>query len=135
MMCTPMFEGSISLPQNPREAALIAENLEALARALREWPADTWQKVGTAAAAEPEGSSAGLFERLVAPSGAGRAGLAPADPGGAVRRSGCWGSARAVAHSLVECRGVGSDVDLLLGGVVMLASAGRRGWLYSRPTS
>ena len=65
MMRIPMFEGSISLPQNPREAALIAENLEALARALREWPADTWQKVGTAAAAEPEGSSAGLFERLL----------------------------------------------------------------------
>jgi len=66
MMRIPMFEGSISLPRNPREAALITENLEALARALREWPEDTWQKVGTAAAAEPEGSSAGLFERLVA---------------------------------------------------------------------
>jgi non-ribosomal peptide synthetase component E (peptide arylation enzyme) len=31
-MRIPMFEGPISLPQNPREAALLAENLEAPGR-------------------------------------------------------------------------------------------------------
>jgi hypothetical protein len=57
-----MFEACLTLPQNPREARLVADVLERVARALREWPRDAWQKL----AAERPASSAGLFERLVA---------------------------------------------------------------------
>lgn len=56
-----MFEACLTLPKDPREASLIADNLEALARALQEWPSEAWHKVGS----EPADSS-GLFERLVA---------------------------------------------------------------------
>ncbi len=55
------FEACLALPHDPREAALIADNLEALARALRVWPAEAWQAVNSSA---PE--SEGLFDRLVA---------------------------------------------------------------------
>jgi hypothetical protein len=56
------FEACLSLPHNPREAALIADNLEALARALRDWPTEAWQQLATKAA---DGSKPnGLFERL-----------------------------------------------------------------------
>jgi hypothetical protein len=57
-----MFEACLTLPKNPREARLLADNLDALARALRDWPEDAWRKV----AARPADSSGGLFERLVA---------------------------------------------------------------------
>lgn len=57
-----MYEACLSLPQNRREAALIAEQLEALARALREWPAEAWRSV-SGRATSPDAS---LFERLVA---------------------------------------------------------------------
>ena|SRR5438270_1604191 len=55
-----MFEACLALPKDPREAQLIAESLEALARALRDWPTEAWHAVDTA----PKGP--GLFERLVA---------------------------------------------------------------------
>ena len=57
-----MFEACLSLPQNPREARLVAHVLERVARALREWPREAWQKL----AAERPAPDAGLFERLVA---------------------------------------------------------------------
>jgi hypothetical protein len=57
-----MFEACLTLPQNPREARLVADVLERLARALNDWPREAWQKL----AAERPSSSAGLFERLVA---------------------------------------------------------------------
>jgi hypothetical protein len=55
-----MYEACLSLPRNPYEAGLIAENLEALARALRDWPAEAWR---TVASSSPD--SPGLFDRLV----------------------------------------------------------------------
>src|SRR5689334_23192110 len=64
------FEACLALPRDPREAALIADNLEALARALRDWPMDAWLKVHAETKAE-----GGLFERLVA-----RAAPAALDP-------------------------------------------------------
>ena len=57
------FEACLSLPRDPREAGLIADQLEALARALRDWPADAWRRVLSDAV---PGESGGLFERLVA---------------------------------------------------------------------
>ena len=57
-----MFEACLTLPHNPREARLIADVLERVARALNEWPHDAWQRL----AAERPASGAGLFERLVA---------------------------------------------------------------------
>ncbi len=57
------FEACLLLPRDPREAELVADNLGALARALREWPDDAWQRLLT----EDKGAEAGgLFERLVA---------------------------------------------------------------------
>ena len=64
-----MFEACLSLPRNPREAQLIAATLEALARALREWPTDAWRAVasqGPGTTSTPPGGDSGLFERLVA---------------------------------------------------------------------
>ena len=55
-----MFEACLTLPRNPGEARLIADSLDALARALRDWPPDAWRKV------DPSPTGAGLFERLVA---------------------------------------------------------------------
>jgi hypothetical protein len=56
------FEACLSLPHDPREAALIADNLEALARALRDWPVEAWQQLAMKAA---DGSKPnGLFDRL-----------------------------------------------------------------------
>ena len=55
-----MFEVCLTLAQNPHEAQLLAESLDGVARALREWPLDTWHKVNLT----PTGP--GLFERLVA---------------------------------------------------------------------
>jgi len=57
------FEACLSLPRDPREAGLIADNLEALAGALRDWPAEAWQRV---LSDETQGDANGLFERLVA---------------------------------------------------------------------
>ena len=56
-----MFEACLTLPQNPREARLIADVLERVARALNEWPREAWQKLAT----ERPAPGAGLFERLV----------------------------------------------------------------------
>ena len=56
------FEACLSLPHDPREAGLIADNLDALARALREWPAEAWERLLTDE--KPQGQ--GLFERLAA---------------------------------------------------------------------
>lgn len=58
-----MYEACLSLPENRREAALIAEQLEALARALRDWPTEAWRQVAVRPTAPTSGS---LFERLVA---------------------------------------------------------------------
>jgi hypothetical protein len=60
-----MFNSCLSLPKTPREARLVAEALESLARALREWPADAWRRPGGAPAAKGSGPDS-LFERLVA---------------------------------------------------------------------
>jgi hypothetical protein len=54
------FEACLALPRDPREAALLADNLEALARALREWPVEAWIEL---ALREPSESD-GLFQRL-----------------------------------------------------------------------
>ena len=56
-----MFEACLTLPQNPREARLVADVLERVARALNEWPREAWQKL----AAERPSDNPGLFERLV----------------------------------------------------------------------
>jgi hypothetical protein len=40
-----MFGAVVSLPRAPSEARLVAEALEALARALRDWPLETWQQI------------------------------------------------------------------------------------------
>jgi hypothetical protein len=56
------FEACLSLPHDPREAAVIADNLEALARALRDWPAEAWRKLDSGATDSAE--STGLFQRL-----------------------------------------------------------------------
>jgi hypothetical protein len=58
-----MFTACLSLPQSPREAELLAENLEALARALREWTDDEWKRA-SAANAEMVGEE-NVFSRLV----------------------------------------------------------------------
>jgi len=57
-----MFEACLQLPRDPREARLLADALDALARALRDWPAEAWRNV----ADQPAPPEAGLFERLVA---------------------------------------------------------------------
>jgi hypothetical protein len=57
-----MFEACLQLPRDPREARLLADALDALARALHDWPADAWRTV----ADQPAPPEAGLFERLVA---------------------------------------------------------------------
>ena len=85
-----MYDACLSLPENRREAALIADQLESLARALRDWPTDAWSQV---TARPPEKSGESLFERLVAktapvavdPSGRARA-LASAESVAAVLR-------------------------------------------------
>ena len=59
-----MFNSCLSVPKTPYEARLVADALESLARALREWPADAWCQLG-AAAARASGPES-LFERLVA---------------------------------------------------------------------
>src|SRR5581483_11343966 len=56
------FEACLALARDPRAATVIADNLEALGRALRDWPEDAWTKLA-AAGAKPDG---GLFERLAA---------------------------------------------------------------------
>jgi hypothetical protein len=56
------FEACLSLPRDPREAGLIADNLEALARALRDWSDEAWQRVLTD---ETASDANGLFERMV----------------------------------------------------------------------
>lgn len=56
------FEACLALAHDPREATVIADNLEALGRALRDWPEDTWSKLA-ATGAKTDG---GLFERLAA---------------------------------------------------------------------
>jgi hypothetical protein len=61
-MLWPMFEACLSVPQNRREAVLLADQFDALARALRDWSVDAWRTVGT----KPLADSSGLFERLVA---------------------------------------------------------------------
>src|SRR4051794_17008650 len=53
------FEACLSLPRNRQEARLVADTFESLARALREWPTESWSAI------ESTGSSADLFERLV----------------------------------------------------------------------
>jgi hypothetical protein len=58
------FEACLSLPRDPREAAVIADNLEALSRALRDWPAEAWSKLATSAA--PGEKQDTLLERLAA---------------------------------------------------------------------
>lgn len=55
-----MFEACLTLAKDRHEAQLLAESLEALARALNEWPREAWQEVDL----HPTGP--GLFERLVA---------------------------------------------------------------------
>jgi hypothetical protein len=54
------FEACLNLPRDPREAALIADSLDALARALREWPHEAWLKL----AEQESDKSVGLFQRL-----------------------------------------------------------------------
>jgi hypothetical protein len=59
------FEACLSLPRDPREAGLIADSLEALARALHEWPAEAWQKLASnPSPAEGYDTHGGLFERM-----------------------------------------------------------------------
>ena len=58
-----MFTACLSLPQSPPEAGLLAENLEALARALRDWSDEEWERVSTANA-ETVGDES-MFARLV----------------------------------------------------------------------
>src|SRR5919198_143747 len=60
-----MFESCLTLPQNPYEARLLADSLEAVARALREWPVDAWLKL--VRSSDPQRARPpGLFDRLVA---------------------------------------------------------------------
>jgi hypothetical protein len=56
-----MFSACLSLPKNPREAQLVAEHLEALARALHEWPTNAWKRITA-----DQSRRDSLFERLVA---------------------------------------------------------------------
>jgi hypothetical protein len=62
-----VFEACLHLPKTPKEADLIAENLDALAIALRDWPVEAWQRVEPP---DPDPSAeaphVGLFERLIA---------------------------------------------------------------------
>lgn len=58
------FEACLLLPRDPREAAVIADNLDALARALLEWPLEAWRKLAASAEAEDSRPPEGLFERL-----------------------------------------------------------------------
>lgn len=84
------FEACLLLPRDPREAAVIADNLEALARALREWPVEAWSKL--AANADESRTPGGLFERL-----AQRAAAAATEP---THRAYALESAEAVAAVL-----------------------------------
>jgi len=59
-MGVPMFDSCIALAQSPSEARAVADALEAVARALREWDAEAWKKVQD----RDETDNAGLFERL-----------------------------------------------------------------------
>ena len=56
------FEACLALARDPREATVIADNLEALGRALRDWPEDAWHKL----AATDAKAESGLFQRLAA---------------------------------------------------------------------
>jgi len=56
------FEACLRLPRDPREAALIADSLEALARALREWPDEAWLTLDEQQQSSSEKD--GLFHRL-----------------------------------------------------------------------
>ncbi len=62
-----MFSAVLSLPRSPHEAKAVADALDALVRALREWPAAAWKQVratapNTLGAIEP---GTGLSERLI----------------------------------------------------------------------
>lgn len=59
-----MFGACLSIAQDPAEARLVAENLESLARALRDWPAEAWERI----ASDPNPPQGSLFERLVSKS-------------------------------------------------------------------
>jgi hypothetical protein len=117
-MALPMFEACLSLPRNPREAALIADNLEGLARALREWPIEAWRKVSTTPPAANTGDvSSGLFARLVA-----RTAPAALD---SQQRARALGSAEAVAdvlRILWPPRGTSSGSPPRTDGDVLLAT-------------
>ena len=68
MGSTRMFEACLTLPHDPREATLLADQLDSLARALREWPDDAWRTVAataTTAAGHADPARGSLFERLV----------------------------------------------------------------------
>ena len=54
------LEACLRLPRDPREAALIADSLDALARALRDWPDEAWLKLSEQESSEQDG----LFQRL-----------------------------------------------------------------------
>ena len=56
------FEACLALAHDPGEATVIADNLEALGRALRDWPEDAWYKLAATGAR----TDSGLFERLAA---------------------------------------------------------------------
>jgi hypothetical protein len=58
-----MFEACLSLPKDPHEAKLIAESLEELSNALRDWSHDAWVQAGATEKAE---KGTRLFDRLVA---------------------------------------------------------------------
>jgi hypothetical protein len=102
------FEACLSLPRDPREAALIADNLEALARALREWPVEAWSKL--AGDEQPETpQNQGLFDRLAVRTAVAAQdpaqrewALASAEAAGAVLRV-LWPEPSMVAKSATAC--------------------------------
>lgn len=68
-----MFSALLSLPRDRSEARLVADALDGVARALREWPVDAWQQLRQRSAdggqtTEPlvERATAGLLQRLLA---------------------------------------------------------------------
>jgi hypothetical protein len=56
-----MFDATLTLAQNRREAQALAETLESVARALREWDVPAWEAAAERAVTEESSH----FERLI----------------------------------------------------------------------
>ena len=117
-----MFSALLSLPKDRMEARLVADALDGVARALREWPTDAWKQVrqttdpSSSPAPLAETATAGLLERLVgyvAPvtgdTRAKKEALRSAEASAAVLRS-LWPSSRTLTVALPPTEPAGRNL-------------------------